>query len=79
MRLLLGLGSVASLWAQDEEALKDTAYTVGTSTMIGAAPWAYLLWQPSSPDILPGETYAIYRKSGPASSAAAQSVRRTRV
>ncbi len=66
--LLLLMGAV---WAQEERALEDTAYTVGTSTTIGADAWAYLLWQPSSPEILPGETYAIYRKSGPASSAAA--------
>ena len=50
-------------WAQT--GLGDIVYTVATTTRdFTNRPWAYILWQATTPSLLSGRTFAIYAKPG---------------
>ncbi|HUL51034.1 MAG TPA: hypothetical protein VLU94_00475, partial [Candidatus Nitrosotalea sp.] len=61
----------AGLTTFAQQGLNDMVFTVGTTqTDAGGRPWAYLLWQGTKPELTSGKQFAIYAKSGDASSPA---------
>ncbi len=66
----LSLVTTALPPARAQDSLGDLLFTVGTTyTDTHAREWAYLYWNATSSDILLGRQFAIYVKSGGASSA----------
>jgi hypothetical protein len=69
--LLLALASWS--WfapsAPAQEGLENLLATLGTTTQDPSGrTWAYLIWDATSPQMLLGQTFAVYAKPGPASS-----------
>lgn len=70
---LLGILLLLSAWtAARSQQLEDSVFTVGTVTQDKALRhWAYVLVQPTRPDLLAARKLAVYRKAGESDSAAA--------
>lgn len=66
---LLFLGLFGVLPRVTAQGLSDTFFTVGTSvedTDEDGETWNYIVWQAEDLELLRGQTYAVYRKVGPA-------------
>lgn len=68
---LVGAALLCGL-ARAQEGLPDMVFTAGTTTsnQLGQ-PWAYFLWQGTTPELLTGRVFAVYAKVGNAASASA--------
>ena len=64
-------GALPSAVSAQGAALDDSLATAGlvTTSQVSGSPWAWLLIQPARLDLVTGRSFAVYRKSGPASSA----------
>jgi hypothetical protein len=62
-------GGLALAAARGQNVLEVGMFTVGTSTTNSSSqPWAYLIWQGTTPEVLSGRTFAVYAKPGSAAS-----------